>query len=83
MTLLHGWRPTPEPPRYKQPLFLGDQASRKYWADRKPTVEIEVVRDGQRIKRRGVLHSAGGLTVFVGMYCYLASEILAYRKVAD
>lgn len=74
--------------RYEsQPLYLGDQRVRKIWAERKPLIEIEIVReiDGerQRIKRQGILNRANGHTIYVGAFCYHIDEILAYRLVKD
>lgn len=72
----------PKPtPRYESPIYLGDLSSRKSWAERKPEIEIEVVRDGNRVKRRGILNRANGETVFIGVFCYHVGEILHYRRI--
>lgn len=73
----------PEPPRYQQPLYLGDLAARRYWAERKPTIEIEIIREGNRVKRRGILNRANGTTIFVGVFCYSMTEIISYRRVIE
>lgn len=76
----------------REELYLGDQHSRSKAAERRVHVEIEVMRDVEdahgnvlgrrRIKRRGVIHRANGMTLFVGPYCYHIDEILHYREVA-
>lgn len=44
--------------RYEsQPLYLGDLRVRKIWAERKPTIEIEVMRDieeRETVRKRGI-----------------------------
>lgn len=84
----------PPAPRYQsQPLYLGDLRSRQTWVQRKPLIEIEVMRDiedaqgeaigRQRIKRRGVLNRAVGKVIHVGCFVYHMNEILAYREVKN
>lgn len=74
-------------------IYLGEQYARTAAANRKPLVEIEVLRDvknddgeaigRQRVKRRGILNRANGQTFWLGVWCYHVDEVLSAHEVLN
>jgi len=60
-------------------IYFGEQYYRRQAIGK--TIEIEVRSDGQRVKRRGVLTRAVGLTFWIGQTVYHVSEVLSVHEV--